>query len=201
MRTSPASVLFPLLFGAALVGCVTTDDESPELGEAVSDLSVWQWTDDVQIPLQDTTRQVGLASFNDRLHMVYTDNSATNMKWSRYGTSWSGELSVSQNTDSTPALADFNNRLHLIYKPSGQGRLMMMDAGGSTWTSPITIGRSLGAYVPYAPSAMAYDSKLYVALRQQLGWQPRVHRSLGRHQRHSTTSSSPTCRATSAGVW
>ncbi len=163
MRSTPAAILLSLL----LVGCVDAADDAPDLGESTDELSVWQWPDDVQVPLQDSTRQVGLSWWNDRLHMVYTDYSSassTNLKWSRYdGTSWSGELSVGQNSDSNPTLAPFGDRLQLIYKPVGQNRLMMTSTGGSVWTSPVTIGRSLGSTSIRSPSALAYNGKLYVA--------------------------------------
>jgi len=155
-----------LLCTAAFGGCLD-DGSAPALGEDLSELSVWQWPDDVQIPTQDTTRQVALAPFGDRLHMIYTDyasSTSTALMWSRWnGSSWTGEVTVGRNSDSRPALTAYADRLTLIYKPVGEGRLMMTSTASTTWTTPVTVGRSLGSYVPYNPSALAYGGKLYLS--------------------------------------
>lgn len=165
MRSNPIIALaVSLVLGAALGGCV---DEGPALGEAEGAESVWQWTDDVPVPDLFSTRQVALTWWNSKVQMVYTHYQSANpdqLRWARFdGTAWSTEHALNQNTDTNPALASFNNRLYLIFKPSGQNRFMMMSTAASTWTTPVTVGRSIGSNQVGPPSALAYGGNLYLA--------------------------------------
>jgi hypothetical protein len=162
------TILSPLLLAcaAALGGCVDAGPD-PELGELQSELSVWQWPDDTAIASKTSTRQVAMAPFDGRLHMAYTkydSTTSTELMTTRWnGSNWSTALTTGVYTDSRPALATLGTQLHLFYKPAGQGRLMMMvNPGNGVWTSPVTVGRSLGGYVPSAPHALEYGGKLYL---------------------------------------
>ena len=154
-----------LLLVGGLAACV--DDPDAPLGDTADALSVWQWPDDTAITGKDSTRQVAMAQLGTRLHMIYTtydSSTSTQLKWTRWaGTSWSVPVSVGLATDSRPALATYNDRLHLVFKPVGQGRLMMAVGDSSTFGAPVTVGRSLGSYVPSMPHLLAYGGKLYLS--------------------------------------
>lgn len=157
---------FTLALGVtAAIGCT----DPAELDEVASEASVYQWPDDVALTSDrfDSTRQVALAPFGGRLHMVHTDYSSstsTALMWSRRnGQTWSSDTALGRSSDSRPALTPFGDRLYLFFKPVGERRLMMMSTSGSLWNSPVTVGRSLGAYTPTMPSAMTYGDKLYLS--------------------------------------
>src|SRR5688572_15633858 len=105
-----------LLATLALTGCL--DDTDPELAEVESAVTVGGWADDVQIPNQQSARQVGLAYHATKLagaavHMVHAGSSSPNeLWWSKFtGTSWSANVKLSMTSDATPALASHNERL------------------------------------------------------------------------------------------
>ena len=167
MRMTPRFLCCALLF-AAVPACVD-DGTDPELGEAIDDLVVSQWPDDVTIPGKATSRPVALTPWNGRLSMFYTDaavSPGTEILWSWWdGASWSPSLTTGRFTTTRPAATTFNNRLTMVYRPSGQNGLVMTSTGTLTWTAPVAAGRSLaiGNYAATNPSLLEYGGKLYLA--------------------------------------
>jgi hypothetical protein len=161
---------------ALLAGCL--DDpgmEDPELGELES-ASTLGWSDDAQIPNQQSARQVGLAYFGSRLHMLHNGSAYPNeVWWSRFdGTSWSSNIKITNlSADGTPALAAWNGRLYTAFKKPGANTIVVSSSSsGATWTTPVTAAPTTsgsnanGSYTltpKRAPSLAVHNNRLYLA--------------------------------------
>jgi len=154
--------LLGLVLATVSAGCVLDD---PDLGTDESEISVWQWTDDVQIPEQSSQFQVGLAPLGNKLHMLAANGSSGELYWSQFnGQGWTGRTPLGQYADYGPALTEHNGQLVTIYHRRGQNRLMMSTSNGETWSTPVTAGTSLGLWsLHYAPAVVSHDGELYVA--------------------------------------
>jgi hypothetical protein len=152
-----------LCVAASLAGCVSEDIE---LAETESELSVWQWTDDVKIPNQASSYQPGLASFAGRLRKIHTKAGSTQLQISGFDTVlWSTPVNLPLYADYGPALTVLGSRLATVYHAAGQNRLLMATSiDGVNFSIPVTAGRSLErATLRYAPSIAAKGDLLYAA--------------------------------------
>jgi len=157
------------LAAAALGGCVM--DEAADTGNLESADSVYQWSEDVQIPNQQSDGQVALAAHGTGLYMAMYDDGT--LKVSHFtGSGWSSAQAVPNQLEPmwSPALGDFNGKLTLVYQPKDQNRLVMQTStDGATWTSPVTAGSSLWDHQlpPWldhsSPAATVHHGNLYVA--------------------------------------
>lgn len=162
-----------LLFVVAASGCAISDEDT-RLGSTEGALSVWQWTDDVQIPSQSSQYQPGLAYYGGRLHMVHNGSSnPSELWWSRWnGSSWTTNVKLTHTATGGPALAVFDGELVMIYRAAGQNRLLMSRSRGTSWSSPVTAGTSLGSSQLRAEPAVAvHQGNLYAAYCKGIGVQ------------------------------
>lgn len=153
-----------LLYGLIALGVVGCAAE-PDTSSTTSDSSVWQWTDDVKLPNQSSSRQVALASFGGRLHMLHTVALSGPLQWSIFnGETWSAGVELPQHADGSPALTVFNNRIAAVYKPRGENRIVMMTSDGHSWTTPVNAGSTLGtAQLISSPAIAVQSGTLYAA--------------------------------------
>lgn len=161
----------------AVAGCLAGD---PALDTDDSALSVWQWTDDVQIPTQSSSYQVGLAPLGSNLHMVFTQSTGE-LATSRFdGSRWATRTALGTYADYGPALVNHNGRLVALYHARGQNRLLMTtSADGQSWTVPVNAGTTLGAdTLLYAPAAVVHGGDVYVGYcrRTSAGDRVRIER-------------------------
>ena len=180
VRTSlPIIPLFSLFAGAA--GCLT--DEELETSEVELEATVYAWSEDAPIgtSLETWPRsdyQVGLATLNDRVAMVYTGKDYL-LYSASYGRTpfadrgglfaiegWSSavKLPFSTRAGSGPALVNHGGQLVLVYHPRFENRLMMATSpNGADWTAPVTAGSTLGgAGILEAPAAVSHRGTLYI---------------------------------------
>jgi len=167
----PKNSTLLFLVAAAASGCALAED-TLETANTSSEENVWQWTDDGPITAQTSPYQPGLAPFASRLHMAYRGNDNANIYITRFdGTSWSSATQVpNQLAEYGPALTVFDNRLTMMYHASGQNRLVMTTStNGTTWSSPVTAGTSIGtSTIRYAPAITVHQGSLYAAYCKQL---------------------------------
>ena len=153
-----------LLFAIVAAGCVVDD---AALTTLESDLDVSQWQDDWRIPNQNSARQVALATFGGKVHMVHSGDSSPAELWSSTfdGTSWSPNVRIAGvSSSSAPALAVFGGRLRLVYRTTNGlscPLLRTLNTDGTVGSDEIQI---LGEPAMVGGASMAvHDGKLLIA--------------------------------------
>lgn len=164
-----------ILLLLAAAGCATDDEFATGVVEREESVEQWDYINGMSG--HGSIYQVGLASFGGRLHMISrsTNDGVFNhpeLKWARYnGQSWSApEKQDHLRADFGPALTVFDDKLVTIYNSFNENRLLMSTSTGQTWSMPVTAGTSLyTAQLKYAPAAVDYRNRLYLAYCKDIG--------------------------------
>jgi hypothetical protein len=163
-----------ILFLLAAAGCAIDEDFETNVVESEENVEQWDYIE--AMPGHGSIYQVGLASFGGRLHMISRDTNTALinpwLEWASYnGHTWSAPERLDHlRADYGPALTVFENELVTIYNSYSENRLLMSTSRGQEWSSPVTAGTSLyTAKVNYAPSAVDYRGRLYLAYCKDVG--------------------------------
>ena len=168
---------------AFVAGTACVAEETLETSETESNLSVWSWSDDAQIPNQSSARQVGLAWFGDQLFMVHNGSSTpSELWWSKRDESnkqWLTNARIpSQRAEGGPALVVHQNQLRMIYRVATQNKLAMstFNPANGAWSFPVDAGTTVGTNrrVDSAPSAVVVNDRLHVAYCERENGKDRV---------------------------
>jgi hypothetical protein len=167
---------FSLLFSlaAAVSGCISEDLETSEIESA---LSADGWTNDIQVPSQASPYQVGLATYANRLYMVYRPGGSSQLRTASFdGNSWSSYSTSNLQGDYGPALAATSTGLVTVYKSYGQNRLLMARGTGNGWGAPVQVGATLpsGSSYRYAPAVAVLGTTIHIAYCYRDQWGERA---------------------------
>lgn len=142
----------------ALAACVAAPDES-EIERA---LTAAQWQPDVRIYGQYTSRQVALAYYGDRLHMVHVGSNGdpTQLYWSKFdGADWTTNVPITGTSSREPGLVVFGGVMRLFFRATnGSGNIVHTRFNGTAWSTPIVGTRSMGS----GPSPTVHDNRLLI---------------------------------------
>lgn len=162
----------------AATGCIAAE-EPLETGEVESEITVWQWSDDVQIANQASGEQVGMATFGNLMMVHNGGSSVHDLWWTQWnGTSWSTNQRIpNQYAQGGPAVVLFDYQPTIIYRAWGENHLLMSRRVDQAWSPATIAGTALasGTEITSAPAATMHQGKLYVAACRTVAGSSRVH--------------------------
>lgn len=166
MNPRRASCLrLPLSFTA----CVDGDDDSPDLAEIASELSIANWSLTVSAANSQHGGQV--ATLDGTTYMVHTGLNDKNMYWrKRTGQfTWSDPVLIpGQKTSDQVRLAAFNGFLYMVHNGESDTSAVWFsrfDPRLDTWTPNVKLSMSSDTG---APALAAFDGRLWIVGANEL---------------------------------
>jgi hypothetical protein len=125
------------------------------------------WTNDIQIPNQQSARKVSLAAFNGYLYMLHSGVANWDDVWmSRFNPTtqqWSPNTKLAYQSAGSTAIAAFNGRLQIVGVNPANSQLWMASMNTAEAFTPAAL--LPGQFSGSAPSLAVYAGRIYLAHR------------------------------------
>jgi hypothetical protein len=153
-------------FSMPAAGCTAAlDDDDPAVSSIGDELSVLQWSYNVQIGGQLSAQSPALGVLNGVAHLAHSGTSDTGIWWATYTPGpnyWDPNVKLgSQASSATPSLAGFNDHVYMAHVGGESGSTQVwferFDTGIWQWLPDYQLPyRSAGS-----PTIAAFGAKLY----------------------------------------